>query len=88
MYTGKENNPVNPDQGFGHNVVCQLIGDDFSGCGHHLYIDNFYSSPDLTESLQQLNTGVCGTVRINRKHLPDAIKPKNLKLKKSDVLLQ
>lgn len=84
IYTGKENNPLDEGQGLGYNVVMRLMRDDFVRCGHHLYTDNFYSSPDLFEGLKALNTGACGTVRINRKGLPANLRPKNLKLKKGD----
>lgn len=43
--------------------------------GHYLYIDNWYSSPDLYNKLYKLKN-VCGTVRTNRKHMPKALKSK------------
>ncbi|GLV33219.1 hypothetical protein CBL_08387 [Carabus blaptoides fortunei] len=38
--------------------------------GHLLYIDNWYTSPKLAIYLDQQNTGLCGTVKKNRKHFP------------------
>ncbi|XP_067934983.1 piggyBac transposable element-derived protein 4-like [Watersipora subatra] len=84
VYTGKEHNPVDKDKGLGYNVVVGLLEDDFLNCGHHVYMDNFYSSPHPFDALQQLNTGACGTVRVTRKHMPSSLKPANLKLKKGD----
>ncbi|CAF3694111.1 unnamed protein product [Rotaria sordida] len=38
--------------------------------GHHLYIDNWYTSPALFELLHRNKTGACGTVHENRQGLP------------------
>ena len=38
--------------------------------GHHLYVDNWYTSPALFELLHQNKTGACRAVRKNRKGLP------------------
>ena len=42
--------------------------------GHHLYTDNFYTSPTLYHHLYQQGTGACGTLRTNRKHVPQTMK--------------
>lgn len=44
--------------------------------GHHVYLDNFYNSPELYEELSLLHTYACGTLRSNRKNVPLAIKQK------------
>ncbi|XP_060553795.1 piggyBac transposable element-derived protein 4-like [Ruditapes philippinarum] len=41
--------------------------------GYHIYMDNNYTSPELMEELDLLNTYACGTLRINRKGVPKAI---------------
>ena len=41
--------------------------------GHHVYIDNCYTSPELMEELDLLNTYACGTLRTNRQDVPKAI---------------
>ena len=38
-------------------------------CDRHLYVDNFYSSPQLFEDLSR-ETMACGTVWPNRRGLP------------------
>jgi hypothetical protein len=81
VYTGKDNNPVAPGCGLAHNVVLKLVK-DYENLGHIIYMDNFYSSPELFDALKSKNTGACGTVRLNRKNLPPAMK--TLKLKKGD----
>lgn len=41
--------------------------------GHHVYMDNYYTSPELFEELHGRETFACGTVRGNRKNLPIAV---------------
>ena len=48
--------------------------------GHHLYVDNWYTSPALFELLHRNKTGACGTIRKNRHGLP----PLSTKLKTGD----
>ena len=38
--------------------------------GHVVYIDNWYKSPTLAEFLHDRDTGMCGTVKANRKEMP------------------
>ena len=38
--------------------------------GYNLYLDNWYSSPQLFCTLLQNKTHTIGTVRLNRKHMP------------------
>lgn len=45
--------------------------------GHHLYCDNYYTSPDLFLTLRSLGFGACGTVRVNRRGVPASIKAKD-----------
>ncbi|KAK0042848.1 piggyBac transposable element-derived protein 4 [Biomphalaria pfeifferi] len=49
--------------------------------GHHLGIDNFFTSIELLEELFTENTTATGTVRSNRKGLPDACVKTKLKNK-------
>ena len=42
---------------------CNLVGK-----GHHVYLDNYYSSPELFSELHYLETFCCGTVRSQRKN--------------------
>ena len=42
--------------------------------GHHLYTDNYYTSPTLFSHLYSRGTGACRTLRQNRKHVPLGIK--------------
>ena len=55
------------------------------GFGHKLYMDNFFSSPDLFDDLAQKKISCCGTVRLHRKGQPKDLKPKTLRLKRGDI---
>ena len=41
------------------------------GKGHTLYVDNWYSNHTLFQHLLSNSTGTCGTVRSNRKGMPE-----------------
>ncbi len=58
-----------PDVGTSGAVVCTLMK-PYLNQGRILYTDNWYTSPALSIHLDSVNTGSCGTVRRNRKHLP------------------
>ena len=47
--------------------------------GHHVFMDNYYSSPELFEELHSRDTFAAGTVRSSRKHLPKAVTKTKLK---------
>ena len=54
-------------------VVMELMAPYLSR-GYNLYIDNWYSSPTLFEKLLEANTNVVGTIRLNRKNIPEELK--------------
>ena len=49
--------------------------------GHHVYMDNYYTSPELFEEMYYRNTYGCGTVRKNRRGLPRAVSEPKFKEK-------
>ena len=61
---------------------CNLLGK-----GHHVYLDNYYCSPELFSELHYLETSACSTVRGGRKNLPKAVKKVKLK-KKGDCVFR
>ena len=91
VYTGKSFDP-NPDadqheqaQGHTYNVVMGLMKKcGFLNKGYTLYTDNYYTSPTLYKDLDDQGTNAVGTVRVNRKEMPAAVK--NSKLKKGDLI--
>jgi hypothetical protein len=50
------------------------------GLGHKLYMDNFFSSPELFNVLAKTKVNCCGGVRINRKVMPENLRCKTVKL--------
>lgn len=71
VYTGKVNDTAEKE--LGSRVVKDLTR-DLVGKGHHIYFDNFFNSIALQKQLQAELIYACGTVRSNRKGLPDDIK--------------
>lgn len=53
--------------------------------GYELYIDNFYSSPQLFQDLQRIDIRATGTVNMTIKRLPDKVKELHSALSRSDV---
>ena len=79
LYTGKQETS---DRGATFDIVNRLIS-PYLGCGRILYVDNFYTSPDLFTFLRENRTLACGTMRMNQKNGPP--KPMVPKLKKGDT---
>lgn len=81
VYTGKGDNMEN--EGLGYNVVWKMSQN--LPRNTLLAFDNFFTSCNLLDDLYSNNIYALGTVRTNRKDLPDILKkqqPKNLKLEK------
>ena len=51
------------------------------GHGHELYMDNLFSSPGLVDDLTKKKINHCGTVRLNRKGMPEDLRYKMVKLR-------
>jgi hypothetical protein len=59
------------------------------GRGHKLYMDNYFSSPDLFDDLVTKQIYCCGSVITNRKGMPQDFKnPKITTLKRGDILVR
>ncbi|XP_041355489.1 piggyBac transposable element-derived protein 4-like [Gigantopelta aegis] len=71
MYVGRKQNT---EVGLTNSVV--------KDAGHHVYMDNFFSSPHLFKDLSECSVGACGTLRANRRGTPPQIQ--RAKLKKGD----
>ncbi|KAK4309138.1 hypothetical protein Pmani_000613 [Petrolisthes manimaculis] len=70
VYTGKDTAIVEDLQlGVSGSVVKTLLTPHLQKA-HIVYVDNWYTSPNLLHYLLNENTGACGTVRANRKNMP------------------
>ncbi|KAL8608971.1 hypothetical protein ACOMHN_062854 [Nucella lapillus] len=72
IYTGKECAAA-PNVPLGTRVVRKLVSPYFKKY-HHVYFDNYFTSVNLMEVLLRKKTYACGTVRLNRRGLPDRLK--------------
>lgn len=77
VYAGKKNG--NPEKNMTYNVVTKLCEPIYNN-GHIVFMDNFFSSPDLFAKLGDNQTGACGTLRTHRAGVP--VRVKNAKLTK------
>lgn len=66
------------EEGLGARVVKDLTR-KITLKGHHIYMDNFFSSPKLFSDLYVEDIYCCGTVRSNRKGMPESIRSCKLK---------
>ena len=62
-------------------VVGLMQKGNLLGRGHHVYTDNYYSSPDLFLELHNKECFACGTCQKNQKSLPKAVTTAKLKRK-------
>ncbi|XP_067128002.1 piggyBac transposable element-derived protein 4-like [Centruroides vittatus] len=90
LYTGSETELKNNVQGLdisnqlkSTKIVLSLM-DQLLNTGYMLFVDNYYTSPVLFDLLVNFKTDAIGTLRKNRKELPEDIKKK--KLKKGDFI--
>ncbi|XP_064613995.1 piggyBac transposable element-derived protein 4-like [Liolophura sinensis] len=70
VYTGKQD--TGREVGLASRVVWDLTR-VLSGKSHHIYMDNYISSPQLYQDLLKDGLYACGTCRLNRKGWPDAL---------------
>ena len=94
VYTGKNlscisysSKPLDPECTKTTKIVLGLLeSTNLLDKGHHIYMDNYYSSPELFSELYYRQTYACGTVQQNRKGLPATVKKTKLKLLESVFL--
>ena len=76
LYTAKSSKEPS-EYGATYDLVMDLMRGYF-GKGYHLFMDNYYSSPKLYVDLFDLEVGATGTLRANRKGVPQALKDKRV----------
>ena len=65
-------------------TVCKELMKDLVDQGRTLYVDNFYTSYDLAQYCQEKKTNLVGTLRANKKHIPEEVL--NAKLKRGEMV--
>jgi hypothetical protein len=78
---------VRTEEGLGSRVIKDLSR-HLVGKNHVIYMDNFFSNPALFESLLAKGIYCSGTVRINRRGMPEAIKGVKLKERGDTLTVQ
>ncbi|KAK0069744.1 piggyBac transposable element-derived protein 4 [Biomphalaria pfeifferi] len=82
IYEGSQGRRIGNGRTYTHELIIRLMtAADLLNRGHHLGIDNFFTSIELLEELFSENTTATGTVRSNRKGLPDVCVKTKLKNK-------
>lgn len=83
LYTGKSTEKSNEDCTSTTFIVLKLC-EKLLHKGYCLIMDNYYNSPELCDLLLASRTDVYGTLRCNRKGLPDGLR--KTKLKKDEAV--
>ena len=66
-------------------AVVLEVSEPLFGRGHTLWIDNFFSSPELARKLKiEHSTDCVGTLKLNRNNVPKEVKDK--KLEKGEII--
>ncbi len=82
MYTG-QNADADADLGATHLIDRQLMA-QYTGKGHEVYMDSYYTSPAIANELAHNDTGMCGTVNCKRRGMPSYLRQTELPLSKGD----
>ena len=84
VYLDRDSHFATDDMTVTHATVRHLTC-RVEGLRHKLFMDNFFSSPRLFDSLLRRKIHSCRTVRPNRKDMPSDFGPKKLKLTRGDI---
>ena len=69
VYSGKNSTRSNAEAGLSSRVVLGLL-DGLESTSPKIYMDNYYTSPELFLALYKKNVNACGTARSSRKYYP------------------
>ena len=74
VYKGAVDPAERHEEGMTYSLVLRMMeSTNLLHCGHHLGIDNYFTSPKLLDDLYSAHTSATGTVRKNRKGLPRSV---------------
>ena len=87
VYIGKDSKPDDAGCAKTSSTVMDLLNSiKLLDKGHHVYLDNYYNSPELIEKLLERKTHGCGTVRKDHWGLPKAVSKAKLTKRGQTVL--
>jgi hypothetical protein len=66
-------------------ATVRIVTQRADGIIHDIYMDNFFSSPDLFDDLPTRGINYCGTVTQNCKVMPESFDSKTLKLEQGHM---
>ena len=69
IYSGKETDTVDQNINKTHRIVMNMVS-PCNDARHHLYFDNYYTSPAVIADLVVKHFGAFGTLRVNREEVP------------------
>ena len=72
LYCGRRDVMQRSDNGLAYDVVHELM-EPFLHHRYQLFLDNFYTSPRLIQSLKALDVYCTGTLRTNRQEVPKTV---------------
>ena len=78
IYSGKWADNVDAGVGVTHATVMRMVKPCIDR-GHHIYFDNYYTSPAVLKDLSSKGFRACGTLRVNRKDVPPVIESAKVK---------
>jgi len=87
VYLGKDRQRTAQHVTATHATVTELTRKT-EGRGHKLYVDNFFSSPELFDGLVKIQIYCCGWVRQNRRGMPQDLRPKTTKLERGAICIR
>ena len=87
VYTGKNTFQVYRTSSLSTTEqTCLAMMQGFEHNGYELYMDNYYTSPQLFSELKTCSIGAVGIVKHNRKYMPHDLQPAALVLNKGHEL--
>ena len=73
MHTDKDTVAVNETRGATHKVVMDIINPILNH-GHTVFMDNYFTLPDLLKDTMERQNVACCSLRINRTRVPTSVK--------------
>ena len=73
LYAGKKTGGAVEEHGLTYDVVTKLCRPIYNK-GHHVCMDNYFSSQELFNELTNNQTGACGTLWVNKRGIPNRVK--------------